>query len=832
MSKVGNYLKVAVSALARHRTYAFINILGLAIGLAACLLIFLYVGYETSYESWLPQSDRLYQVQTLFTDRETGAHRREQATEGVVADSLAKDFPQIEAIARAEGDRQVLLGRDGEAANAELLAADASFFDILRVPFLRGNPQAALAAADSLVLSRKEAVKRFGTVDAVGRTVTGIRRGEQYGLRVTGVFEDLPRNSHLGFNMVSRIRDEDKKGCGWGCINGFVYLRLRPGASANDINRQLPAWEKRNIPRTAVNGVTVSEGDDFDWKLVPVRDVHLSGAEPGWDDRPGNERQTIVTFSIVALLILAMACVNFINLATARASQRAREVALRKVLGASRGQLVLQFLGESLLLTGVALVLAVALAELVLPWLAAFLQSDLHMVYWGPGGVVLPALALLLVVGIAGGLHPAFYLSRFQPGTVLKANQSASEPPGSGRLRTALVVAQFAVSIALIVCTAIVWSQTRFARTADPGYQREGLIQASGFNRKLIAGQTDTVMREIAKVPGVRAVAAANIRVASQQTLNTRVSVPGRTQPVTIGWYAVHPAFFDTLGIKLLAGRTLSRRYANDSAAVSIDSEEATNAGMKAIAARGINVVANALAAKQMGFADPAAALGKTVTSPIFGKEGMVPLTMVGVVQDSRFRSAREPVEPMLFYDAGFYSNLIVRYGSGQPRAVLDGVERTWKRLAPQVPFEGDFADAQLARLYATDEARGTTFAGFALLAVVIACLGLFGLAAFTAERRTKEIGIRKVFGARVPDIVRLLAWQFSKPVMIANVIAWPAAWWAMRDWLNGFDARVPLGPVPFLLAGAIALAIAIGTVSGHAIRVARMNPIHALRYE
>jgi putative ABC transport system permease protein len=210
----------------------------------------------------------------------------------------------------------------------------------------------------------------------------------------------------------------------------------------------------------------------------------------------------------------------------------------------------------------------------------------------------------------------------------------------------------------------------------------------------------------------------------------------------------------------------------------------------------------------------------------------MVPLTIAGIVQDSRFRSAREPVEPMIFYDGGAYSNLIVRYDSSDPRGVLKGVEATWKRLAPEVPFEGDFADAQLARLYATDEARGTTFAGFALLAVVIACLGLFGLAAFTAERRTKEIGIRKVFGARVIDIVRLLAWQFSKPVVIANLIAWPAAWWVMRDWLNGFDARVPLGPGPFLLAGLIALAIALGTVSGHAIRVARMNPIHALRYE
>jgi putative ABC transport system permease protein len=277
----------------------------------------------------------------------------------------------------------------------------------------------------------------------------------------------------------------------------------------------------------------------------------------------------------------------------------------------------------------------------------------------------------------------------------------------------------------------------------------------------------------------------------------------------------------------------LSQQYANDSAWVSYESEESATAGRKALVGRGINVVVNELAAKQMGFATPAAAIGKQFQANQYSEEiGKLPATIVGVVQDSRFRSVREPVEPMIFPDNGIYSTLIVRYDSANPRAALAGIERAWKRLAPDVPFEGDFADAQLAELYLTDQARGTTFAGFALLAVVIACLGLFGLAAFTAERRTKEIGIRKVFGARVPDIIRLLAWQFSKPVMLANLIAWPVAWWVMRDWLNGFDVRVGLGPVPFAIAGGLALAIALGTIAGHALRVARVNPIHALRYE
>jgi putative ABC transport system permease protein len=827
-----NYLTVAVRALARHKVYAFINIFGLALGLAACLLILLYVRYETSYDRALPDAERVYQVQTLYTDPETGNRTRQEGTEGVIVESLAKDFPQIEAIARAEGDRPVLLER-GEAQYADVLNADPSFFQILQVPFVAGDPKSALSEADSLVVSRSEAVKRFGTVNAVGRTVTGIRRGEKYDMRVTGVFEDFPRNSHLGFTLVSRIREEDKKGCGWGCINGVVYLKLRPGADAEEVNRQLPAWELRNIPRSNVAGQMVGEGDAFDWRLVRLADVHLSGAEAFWDDRPENDGRTIATFAIIALLILGMACVNFVNLATARAGQRAREVALRKVLGASRRQLILQFLGESLLITGVAMLIALAIAELVLPWLALFLHADLKIGYWGADGILASAVALLLVVGIAGGLYPALYLSRYQPGSVLRANRSAAEPAGSGRLRNLLVVAQFAVSIGLIVCTFVVYGQTRFAQTADPGYRREGLIQATNLNRAAIIPLTETMIREVAKVPGVTAATAANIRVASRQTINLRIEVPGRTKSLTIGWYSVHPSFFDTMGIGLLAGRKLSRQYAGDNAYTPWETDEAAAAGQRILAQRGINVVVSALAAKQMGFATPADAIGKPVRARAFAKEiGTLPVTIVGVVADSRFRSTRDPVEPIIYSDDGIYSSLIVRYDSTDPQAVRSGIERVWARLAPDVPFDGDFADAQLADLYLADQARGTTFAGFALLAIVIACLGLFGLAAFTAERRTKEIGIRKVFGARIRDIVRLLAWQFSKPVVLANLVAWPVAWWVMRDWLNGFDARIDLGPGPFLMAGLLALAIALGTIAGHAVKVARLNPIHALRYE
>ena len=825
-----NYLTVGLRALAKNRTYAFINIFGLAVGLAACLMLLLYVRYETSYDRWLPDAERIYQVQAISTGEGTD-RRPQQAAHGVVADSLAQAFPEIEAATRAEGESMVVM-RGGEAQSLDLVTANARFFEIVQLPFLRGSRERALADMNSVAISRSQAINLFGSIDVVGRTIDGLSRGEPTSLRVSGVFEDMPRNSHMIFSMVRRITEEEAADCGWTCINGNVYLKLRPGADAGSINARLQEWERRRIPARNVAGQRVSEGDLFDWRLVNIADVHLSGAG-GDSARPGNDRRTIITFTIVALLILAMAAINFINLATARAGQRAREVALRKVLGAQRRQLVSQFLAESMLITAAAMLIALAIVELGLPHLAAFLGIELDVAYFGANGILLPVALLWLVVGLAGGVYPAFYLSRYEPGEVLKANKSAAEPLGTGRLRSALVVAQFAVSIGLIVCTIIIYAQTSFAQNSDLGFRREGLIQIDGANRQQVFPAREELMRRIAAVDGVEAVTAGNIWVATGNVTNTDVQIPGSAALPLIGFYSVEPAFFETLGIRVLAGRPLSRDYANDSAWTPVESDEAVEAAQRGIVARGLNIVVNEEAARRMGFPSPAEALGKPIRVNMYGEElGMTPATIVGVVANSRFRSLREPIEPIMFWDRGIYRRLIVRYDSAQPDRVRQQIARIWREMFPDVPFEGEFADQQLAELYRTDAARGQTFAGFALLAVVIACLGLFGLAAFTAERRTKEIGIRKVFGARSRDIIQLLAWQFSKPVIVANLIAWPVAWWVMRDWLNSFDARIDLGPAPFLIAGVAALLIAIGTIVGHALRVSRTNPIHALRYE
>ena len=834
-----NYLTVGLRALAKNKTYTFINVFGLALGLAACLLILLFVRYERSYDAALPGASQAYQLQAWYKAGDDGSPPQKMQMSAFVAGTLfKKDFPQVERLVYVLGSSPVIL-QDGQATTSDHFTfVDGPIFDILQLPFARGDRRTALDNPGSLVLTEAEAARRFGAADPVGKTLTLVVRGQPTDYRITGVVKDPPKNSHLALSIVARFdpvsyfAEQPDFMTQWGWQSGWVYVKLKPGADPAAIMAQMPAWEKRNIPDQNVGGEHYNPGDDQDWHLVNVRDVHLGEAQNG-SMTPGNDRRTIATFAVIAVLVLGMACVNFTNLATARASQRAREVALRKVLGASRRQLIVQFLGESVLLAALAMLVALAMAELVLPSLNAFLKADMAMTYVGSGGLLLPIVVLVALVGAAGGLYPAFYLSRFQPAQVLKANKSSSDARGSGRLRNILVVSQFAVSIGLIICTAVVYAQTVYARSADPGYNREGLLQIENVNRRAILPVADTLLHEIAQVDGVKSLGRTTIGVATANSSNFGVVPPGATKSVTTGTYRVDPGFFTTMGIRFVAGRNFVEGRAMDDS--TLEGFPPSDAAVAALAHRGYSVVLNELAARRLGFAHPADAIGKVLKAQAgdVEKNGMTPVTVVGVVADSRFRSVRDPVDPIMFsYDRIGPDYLVVRYSSPQPAAVRDRIERVWKRIAPDVPFEAKFADDIVRDLYDREEARAKMFAGFAGLAVVIGCLGLFGLASFTAERRTKEIGIRKVLGARTQDIVRLLVWQFSRPVLIANVIAWPIAWWLMRDWLNNFDARIGLNPALFVGAGLLALVIAAVTIIGHAMKVARANPIHALRYE
>ncbi|PAX08283.1 FtsX-like permease family protein [Sphingomonas lenta] len=838
-----NYLLVGMRALAKSRAYAAINIVGLALGLAACVMILLYVRYETSYDDWMEGADNAFQVQTYYSATETGGEEMKLQMSGIVTGrALKKDYPaQVEEVVWVRGFGPIVI-QDGQAGEIEdLRMVDGDLFRIFRVPFVRGSREAALPDTNSIALSESEAKRRFGNADPIGKTLTIVDNTGNIDYRVTGVFKDFPKNSHFTANAVARFdlgvqfADRLDATTDWDNQQGWNYVRLRSPADADLIHANMPAWEKRNIPDTNVGGQRSNPGEVQDYRLVNVRDVHLGEAQDA-SVTPGNDRFTVATFAVIALLVLGMACVNFTNLATARASQRAREVALRKVLGASRKQLITQFLGESLLVAALAMVVALAAVELLLPTFNAFLDADIALDYFGANGVLLPLVALVLLVGVLAGLYPAFYLARFEPAKILKANKSAADAQGSGRLRNVLVVGQFAVSIALIICTAIIYAQTVYARTVDAGYKRDGLLQVGNLGfRGVEPGMDQAVTEQIRRIPGVRSAARTQIAVNPGNNSMTSIYPPNSTQGQEIGNYSVEAGFFDTMGMRIVAGRDFSEAQGRDDRTVPFPStEEEREAAVRAIVQRGLNVVLTREAARRLGYRDPAAAVGQNLRASIFSSEeyGLTPITVVGVVEDARFRSIRDPLQPIVYtMRRNGFGDIMVRF-SGDPNAIRSQVEQVWKRNVAQVPFGAEFADDIVREQYDRDEARGQLFAAFAVLAVVIGCLGLFGLAAFTAERRTKEIGIRKVLGARTRDIVRLLVWQFSRPVLVANLIAWPLAWWLMRDWLNGFDNRIELTPTPFVVAGLLALVIAIVTVGGHAYRVAQTSPVRALRYE
>jgi len=830
-----NYVTVGLRSLVKNKTYAFINIFGLAIGLAACLMILLYVRYETSYDRWIPDADRVFQVQSWYKSSETGREDQLQMTPYAAGRSLRDSFPQIEQEVYVNNNTPVFYQGGQATATENYLWVDGNFLDVVPLPLVRGDARTALSQVNSAVMTQSEARRRFGTDNVVGHTITLITRGQRRDFRITGILRDLPRNSHFKIDALARIDfvayNSDQPGvltC-WGCQNGWVYVKLRRGADVGAIAAGLQGWEHRSIPDENAGEARFNAGDDQDWHFVNLTDIHLGRAQSG-AMTPGNDRTTIVTFAIVALLILGMAVVNFTNLATARASQRAREVALRKALGASRRQLIVQFVGESIIMVAVAMLIALALVELLMPLFAGFLEADIRVHYLGKGGILMPVVLLVLGVGVLGGLYPAFFLSRFEPAAVLKANKSSSETPGTGRLRSLLVVAQFAVSIGLIICTAVIYGQTVYARTLDPGYERSHILQIGELSRYQLLDKGETLAERMRRIPGVQAVGRTTIGVATDNENNTSVMVPGRSDPVLIGTYQVDEGYLAAMGLRLLAGRWFDERRPMDDMTLPFPPDPAAE---RAIAARGINIVVNELATRRLGFRNPADAVGHSFRAALVDNEiGLVPVTIIGVVRDARFRSVRLPVDPIMFSNTNSgHTTMIVRF-TGNPAEIRAAAERVWRGVTTEVPFDATFSDEIMLKLYKAEDARARAFAGFALLAIVVACLGLFGLAAFTAERRTKEIGIRKVLGARTRDIVRLLAWQFSKPIIIANLIAWPVAWWMMRGWLNGFDARIDLGPAPFVLAGLVALAIAMGTIAGHAFKVARANPILALRYE
>ncbi|MGH6876015.1 MAG: FtsX-like permease family protein [Rhizomicrobium sp.] len=701
----------------------------------------------------------------------------------------------------------------GERQFAEMVdVVDPSFFQVIRLPFVSGNPARVLSQPESVVLSQTIARKYFGDSDPVGKTIVV---DAKYALTVTGVLRDLPHNTQLVADLVvpntsradAMTLSEKRE---WLNMEGEGFVRLAPGTNPKTVINKVDEIVDRSVDIQKEAGLNLRASQILQVHLTRFRDVHFS--EDG-GMTAGGSWTTIYGFAAIAALILAIACFNFMNLATARAMLRAREVSLRKVVGAKRRQLVVQFLGESVLTAMIALLLAFAAVEVLLRAYDSFLGRPIALDYITGWPLILFLLAVAVGAGLLGGFYPALVLSGYRPVAVLKP--SAASQSGSGSLRTALVVMQFAISIGLGVAALVVFAQVRYARQADLGFDRDNIVVVSGA-QEMTPSARESFVHTLAANPAIEGVAQSGPVPFEDELAIENVQVPGRPDNYSIRTVDIGFDFPEVYRMRLLAGRLLSASRAQDR------NTGTSENGFE----NGRNVLVSATAARRFGWS-AGGALGRTLAI------GKAHLTVVGVLADAKIDGLRTEPSPIIWYDnPGHIDSFSVRVKPGRLEEALAAIDGTWHQFAPTVAIRRRFLSAMFDRLFATDAKQGAMFGIFVGIAIFIACLGLFGLAAFSAQRRTKEIGVRKVFGARSWDVVRLLLWQFSIPVLIANVIAWPIAWYYLHNWLEGYAYRIPLSPFYFLAAGTAALLIAWATVIGHSLAVARANPVHALRYE
>lgn len=819
-----NWIIVAVRNLLRHKAYTAINVLGLAIGLASCLLILLFVRDELSFDAQVPDADRVVRVHSTYNVPGRAPFRTVRSA-GRMAEAFANAYPeQVQAVARlASFDTSIL--RDGQAIAQQVTFADPAALSMFGFQFLAGDASTALADPSALVLTQSAARKYFGDADPIGRTLTLCCIAEErYEHRVTAVIHDLPRASHLQIEMLVPIVTTRWAALPnifdtWTSVNVYTYLKLSNVGDVAALAADNAAFLDRLMPPNA-QGVRTS--DSYSQSFMPVRDIRLQARQQAGDmgdmKAPG-DAGLVAALSLVALLILALASVNFTNMAIARSSLRGREVAVRKVLGARRAGLVAQFLTEGGLLVLAGIVAALVLMEVALPAFNGVTGKELSLPLTDPSFLVsLGGLALL--VTLAGGAYPALYLSGFQPARILKGEDAADS--GGSRLRGVLVVMQFAVAIGLSIITLVVYRQTIFATVADLGFDRTHVLALRNLGGAGFEPTRQTLMEEIRRLPGVREVALSSDVPTDNWENNTGFTLAGAgEQQKVLNYQSLGDGFLELYRVAPVAGRLFSQSFGADQ----VRMPEAGKAGHA-------SAIVNEAAARVLGITDPRQAVGRTLRTS-FGPNLPFELTIVGVIPDIRFRSLKYGVQPtVMFQNERQYRVMSVRFDGRDPSALLTQVQGIWRRMISDRPFDAAFVEDLIAAQYNDERVQATIFAAFAGLAILVACLGLYGLSGFAARRRTREIGLRKVFGATVMQIVALLVWQFSRPVMLANLLAWPVAWWLLREWLNGFDQRVDLSLFYFALAGGGALLIAWATVAGHAAMTAMAPPIKALRHE
>lgn len=824
----GNYLSAALGNLIRNKLHAAINLFGLALGLATTILIGLYVRDEVTFERFLPDYEQVYRYESVI-QRDEGKPFIFPGTPHSLAPMLPESFPEIAAMTRVMGGSYGMRHGDVEAVE-RASSVDPSFFAVLGFPLIQGEPDKALASPDSIAISRAMALKYFGTVNALGMT---LEIDHKTTVRVDGVFEDLPSNTNFyglkfllsGLVQASALAKADKLPPlhpGDFSSDSNTYIKLKPGSSIADVNARMARFMNSHFPEI---GPDPKPRGAF---LAPIASIHLHGRELG-DFSTASDLTTVYAISATGILVLIVAGINFVNLVTARATRRALEVGVRKAAGATRRQLMTQFMGESIAYSFAALLLAVALVELALPGFNSFLDRTIGFGYWHDPLLLLGLPGLALAIGLLAGFYPAIVLSSFRPAAVLKGSIAAQ---GSGTLRQVLVVLQYSISIALLIATAVIYRQTNFATEGSLHFDKELIVAVSlggvagasdedgrwSFDRTTVERMQD----RFAALPGVKAVADSWVIPDANSASDTNWHVLDRPGSAAINAGQVFQGygFLELYGIKPIAGRSFGRDHGED-----LVSRDDANAQGTAIL--------NESAVRVFGFGTPQAAIGKELGLEIDEKGTTQVRRVVGVVPDFPLSTIRSAIPPNVFLlDPGWSTYLNVKLSGDHVQEALTGIDRVWREMVPDRPISREFIDARIEKLYRDVTRQGQVFSGFALVAVLIACLGLFGLAAFTAERRTKEIGIRKAMGASTTDILKLLIWEFAKPVLLANAIAWPLAYVAMSHWLEGFAYRISLDPLLFVGAAVVALVIASGTTLYHALQVARSRPVMALRYE
>ena len=823
-----HYLTMTLRGFVRHKLYSFINIVGLAVALMCAILILLFVREQLSYDAWIPGTKNLYRLEVTF-------HIPGQAPLALalcpfpVLTEAGKQIPQIKAVTHVLPEKMTVAA--GERRFAETVTVvDPDFFQVIRLPLLEGTATAVLAQPESIVLSAREAHKYFGDADPVGKTlrVSGVWNkcqpndtgcySQSHLLTVTGVLRDLPHDTQLAADFVmpntsqADLFSQMSKETAWTNANSdFGYAELAPGADPRAVVRSIEALVDRSVGRQSF-GIDEPASHVVQFHLTRFRDVHLEAGELG-GMTPAGSRTTIFGFAVVGILIVLVAAFNFMNLATARATLRAREIAVRKLTGAKRRQIIVQFLGEAVLTALISLVVAWSLVEVVLPAYDRFLGDPIGLHFLADWRLLAALAAGTMMVGLLSGLYPALVLSGFRPIAALKVGRAGQS--GSGLLRSALVVGQFAVSIGLAVAAVVVFRQVEFGRAQDWGVDRQNIIVVHGIENMPLAGR-ESLRRALSSGPGIvgAALSAAVPFNLGRDIGNMQVQLQGSTSAISAQWLNITPQFPQLYSMHLLAGRLLSQSYGAD---ISTDWS-------------GKNVLINLEMARRIGLT-PAQAVGRGFEMP--GITLKMPLRIAGVVADVMYFDPRSPARASVYLiDPGMYVNLSVKVRAGRLAEAESYIDRTLRSVAPNVALSRYFLSDSFDELFRQDEKQGAMFAAFAGIAVLIACLGLFGLVVFTAERSTKEIGVRKVSGARTFDVVRLMLWRISVPVLVANLFAWPVAYFYLHRWLEGYVYHIPLNPSYFLAAGAAALLIAWATVYANTWMLARTSPVHALRYE